>query len=163
MENNAIDVRLDNGLIGIAWGILFLADNGFIEIDTDQTITEFDDKIFSYYDIDHYENWSFGKGVLGIIYYATIRLYQNKNLLYRYPAFFKFLHKIVRERYLNESSYLFEVDFSFIALIYVIYFDENYKLVDDILSLDMFMYMLETDNSDSFLYKELKVIFNRFF
>lgn len=158
LENNTLNVQFDNGLLGIAWGFLFLADNGFIEFDTDRTIAEFDDRIFCYYDINHYEDWSFGKGILGVIYYATIRLYQNKSLLYHYPVFFKFLYKIVRERFLDESSNLFEVDFPFIALLYVIYFDENYKLVDDILSIDMLMSMLEIENSNSFLYKELKAI-----
>jgi len=36
----------ENGLAGIGWGIEYLVQNGFIEADTDEVLTEFDNRLF---------------------------------------------------------------------------------------------------------------------
>jgi len=41
-----IPANFENGLAGIGWGIEYLAQNGFIEADTDEMLEEFDNRLF---------------------------------------------------------------------------------------------------------------------
>lgn len=72
-----LDVRLPvafaDGLCGIGWSIEFLAEQGFIEGDTDDILPEIDSKVMEY-DPERISDRSFENGLEGIIAYVHSRL-----------------------------------------------------------------------------------------
>ncbi|GHV22187.1 hypothetical protein FACS1894174_06470 [Bacteroidia bacterium] len=155
-----IKISFDDGLLGIAWGISFLIENKMIDGNIDEILSDFDDIIFNYFDMGYYGNWSFEKGFLGLIYYSTMRLYQNKNIIKKYPVFFKLLNKILREKYTNESSNLIEMDFPFIVLLFMSFHDEKCKIIDNITSINILLYVSDIikEHKNSVFYKGIKSI-----
>ena len=64
----------ENGLAGMGWGIEHLVQNGFLKADTDDVLSELDDKIFQH--LINYREFSLGlqKGLLGFGFYLLSRL-----------------------------------------------------------------------------------------
>lgn len=159
IEAQNIRISFDDGLLGIAWGLIFIVENEMIEGDINELLSDFDDVVFNHFDIKYYD-WSFEKGLLGLIYYSTIRLYQDKNILKKYPVFFKLLNKIIREKYTDESSNLIETDFPFIALVFISFYDKKYKIIDSITSMDALLCIsnIKDKGNSSLFYKGIKSI-----
>lgn len=160
IETQSTKISFDNGILGIAWGLNFFIEKKIIKSDINQLLSDFDNLVFNYFDMEYYGNLSFGKGLLGLIYYSTMRLYQDENILVKYPVFFKFLNKIIKEKYTEESSNLFETDFPFIALAFISFHDKRCKIIDCITSMDAFLYIsnMKNENSDSLFYKGISSI-----
>lgn len=70
-EGQSVD--LENGLCGIAWGILYLVQNGFIKGDINDILEDIDKKIMER-DLRRITDLSFEKGLKGIYYYVNSRL-----------------------------------------------------------------------------------------
>jgi len=70
--NTPID--FENGLAGIGWGIEHLVQNGFIEADTDEVLTEFDNRIFKWLIYNTPHDIGLLNGLLGIGAYLLERI-----------------------------------------------------------------------------------------
>ena len=70
-------VNMESGYCGIAWGLWYLVHNGFIEGDIDEIVEEIDIKIMER-DPKWISDWSFDRGLAGILYYVSTRLWHNK-------------------------------------------------------------------------------------
>lgn len=66
-------INLESGLCGIAWGIEYLVQNGFMEGDTDEILEDIDRRIMER-DPRRMTDLSFRTGLGGILFYATARL-----------------------------------------------------------------------------------------
>lgn len=64
----------ENGLAGIGWGIEYLAQNGFIEADTDEVLEEFDKRIIHEITYHAPEDIGILRGVSGYIAYFSKRI-----------------------------------------------------------------------------------------
>ena len=67
-------VDFENGLAGIGWGIEYLAQNGFIEADTDEVLDEFDKKIFKELIYNTPQEIGISKGLTGLGAYFLKRV-----------------------------------------------------------------------------------------
>lgn len=67
-------VDFENGLAGIAWGIEYLVQNGFIEADTDEVLEEFDNRVFKELIYNTPKNIGLLNGLLGIGAYLLKRI-----------------------------------------------------------------------------------------
>ncbi|MDN5213740.1 lanthionine synthetase LanC family protein [Fulvivirgaceae bacterium BMA12] len=74
-----IPMDFENGLAGVAWGIEHLVHNGFIEADTDEILSDLDDKIFQHLTNSVGLSISVENGLLGYGFYLLSRL-RNKDL-----------------------------------------------------------------------------------
>ena len=76
-------VDFENGLAGIGWGIEYLAQNGFIEADTDEVLDDFDQHIFKELLYNAPQNIGLLNGLTGTGTYFLSRIkssrYPNKN------------------------------------------------------------------------------------
>ncbi len=66
-------VDFEDGLCGIGWGIEYLAQNGFMEIDTDDILSEIDKKIMEY-DPRRITKGGIMRGLEGLSFYIQTRL-----------------------------------------------------------------------------------------
>ncbi len=155
--SNNIDITFSDGLLGIAWGLNFLIEKEMIESNINELLSDFDDIIFNRFNMNYWGDWSFEKGFLGLIYYSAMRLYQDKDILNRYPVFFKFLNKIVKERYTDESNYLTKPDFPIIALIFISLCDKGYRIINSITSIEALLHIsnMKNEHKDSLFYKTI--------
>ncbi len=73
-------VEFENGLAGIGWGIEYLAQNGFIEADTNEILAEFDQALS--HELLHHcpENISLLNGIMGWCFYFLMRISGNEKL-----------------------------------------------------------------------------------
>jgi hypothetical protein len=68
-----VPIDFENGLCGIGWGIEYLLQNGFMEGDSDDALSEIDQKIMER-DIRRMTDQSFRTGLAGISCYIQMRL-----------------------------------------------------------------------------------------
>ena len=68
-----LPVNLENGLCGISWGIEYLVQQGFMEVDTDEILVDIDCKMMEL-DPLRMTNLSFRCGLAGIAFYVINRL-----------------------------------------------------------------------------------------
>ncbi len=155
--NNNINITFSDGLLGIAWGLSFLVEEQMIESNINELLSDFDDIIFNRFNMNYWGDWSFEKGFLGLVYYSTMRLYQDKDIINKYPLFFKFLNKIVKEKYTDESSCLNKPDFPIIAFIFISFCDKRCKIINSITSIEALLHIsnLKNEHKDSLLYKAI--------
>ena len=71
-----IIINMEDGLCGIAWGILYLLENNFIDGNPNEILLDVDTKIMER-DILRIKDKSFEKGLMGILYYIDSRLKCN--------------------------------------------------------------------------------------
>jgi hypothetical protein len=71
--HDSIPFYMENGLCGIGWGIEYLKKENFINGDTNELLFDID-RIVLTLDIDRFTNYSFDKGLEGILYYVLSRL-----------------------------------------------------------------------------------------
>lgn len=64
----------ENGLAGIGWGIEYLAQNGFVEADTDEVLEEFDNRLFKELIYNTPRELSLLKGLTGLGAYFLKRI-----------------------------------------------------------------------------------------
>ena len=76
--NTSTPLDFENGLAGIGWGIEYLAQNGFVEADTDEVLEDFDNKLFQQLIYNTPKEIDLLNGLLGIGAYYLKRL-QNPN------------------------------------------------------------------------------------
>lgn len=75
-----IPVNIENGLSGIGWTIEYLITNNFMEGNTDDILTDIDERIMQY-DPLRINDYSFKDGIIGIIFYVLTRLVsKNRNI-----------------------------------------------------------------------------------
>lgn len=72
-----LPINFESGLCGVAWGILYLIQNKFIEGDPNDILYEIDRKIMER-DLLRINDLSFETGLEGIIYYLQSRLLLSK-------------------------------------------------------------------------------------
>ena len=72
-------VDFENGLAGIAWGIEYLVQNGFIEADTNEVLADIDDAINKHRVYSPPADLSLASGAAGILAYLLARLKSNQN------------------------------------------------------------------------------------
>ncbi len=89
-------INFQDGLCGIAWGIEYIIQNRFVDIEPSNILEDIDIKIMEW-DIRKIYDYSLETGVLGVAYYAISRnagrkIQNNKGIqLYRRPIFDEFL------------------------------------------------------------------------
>ncbi|HYW34350.1 MAG TPA: lanthionine synthetase LanC family protein [Balneolaceae bacterium] len=71
-------LNFENGLAGIAWGVEYLVQNEFVKADTDEILSEVDDKIYSQI-VSQKEKWKETGKIIGYLIYIISRL-RGKNL-----------------------------------------------------------------------------------
>lgn len=76
--HDSIPFYMGNGLCGIGWGIEYLKKEGFISGDTNEILFDIDQVVLAL-DVDRITNYSFDKGIEGILYYVLSRLLSNNN------------------------------------------------------------------------------------
>jgi lantibiotic modifying enzyme len=79
-----IPVNFESGLCGIGWGIEYLLQNGFMEGDSDEILSEIDKKVMER-DVRRVEDTSTRTGLAGISYYVHKRLYSTCRKLTEKP------------------------------------------------------------------------------
>ena len=76
LQKVALQPDFENGLAGIGWGIEFLVQNRFLDANTDDVLSDIDDKIFQHIIQTEELPVTFNMGLLG---YATYLIYRLKN------------------------------------------------------------------------------------
>ena len=71
-------VNMETGYCGIAWGLCYLAANGFIEGDINEMVADIDIKIMER-DPRWISDRSFDRGLAGILFYVSTRLLQKND------------------------------------------------------------------------------------
>ena len=66
-------INLETGLCGIGWGIEYLIQNGFMEGDSNEILTEIDKKVMER-DLRRIKDLSLETGLMGISSYINIRI-----------------------------------------------------------------------------------------
>ena len=80
------DIRIDtpwgiqNGLLGIGWGLEYFMQKGFVECDSNDILTELDNKIIER-DLRRVKDYSFDTGIEGLAWYVLIRLLSSERYL----------------------------------------------------------------------------------
>lgn len=69
----SLPIDLENGLCGIGWGVEYLLQNGFIEGDSDEILSEIDNKIMER-NLQRLNDKSIRTGLEGVVYYVHKRL-----------------------------------------------------------------------------------------
>lgn len=90
-EGQPID--LENGLCGIAWGILYLVQKGFIKGDINEILEDIDKKIMER-DLRRTTDLSFKKGLKGIYYYVNSRLDFSSHDITKIPFDFIYISEL---------------------------------------------------------------------
>jgi len=72
-------VDFENGLAGIAWGIEYLVQNGFIDADTNEVLADIDDAINKHRVYSPPADLSLENGAAGILAYLLARIKSNQN------------------------------------------------------------------------------------
>jgi hypothetical protein len=72
-------VDFENGLAGIAWGIEYLVQNGFIDADTNEVLADIDDTINKHRVYNPPADLSLANGTAGILAYLLARIKSNQN------------------------------------------------------------------------------------
>lgn len=85
---------LQSGLSGIGWGIEYLHQNNFIDIDVDDFLEVIDDKI-NEINVLQIKDLSINNGLGGIVHYVVARLY-NKSILSQSIFEQKYLHSLYK-------------------------------------------------------------------
>lgn len=68
-----IPINMENGLSGIGWSIEYLVNNKFMTGNTNDILTEIDERIMQY-DPLRMKDYSFNQGITGILFYVSTRL-----------------------------------------------------------------------------------------
>lgn len=74
VEEGRVSADFENGLAGIAWGITHLAQNKFVEADTDEVLRDLDDKVLRFLIQQKNIPVSLQSGLLGYGFYLVSRL-----------------------------------------------------------------------------------------
>ena len=73
--HNETPISFADGLCGIAWGILHLIENGFVDADPDEVLSDIDQAIMKY-DVRKITDTSLSSGLLGVAHYV----FRRKNI-----------------------------------------------------------------------------------
>lgn len=98
-------INMENGLSGIGWTIEYLVRNKFMEGNTDDILTDIDERIMQY-DPLRMEDHSFNQGIIGILFYVSTRLIsKNRNTTDR-PFDEKYLKALFKktERFFSDNT-----------------------------------------------------------
>ncbi|RXQ97404.1 hypothetical protein EO244_00510 [Ancylomarina salipaludis] len=76
--NDSASIDFENGLAGIGWGIEYLAQNGFIDANTDDVLEEFDRLLFEEISNDTSKKVELLDGLIGIGFYFLKRVQNLK-------------------------------------------------------------------------------------
>ena len=88
--------NIENGLSGIGWGIEYLVSNRFMSGNTDDVLTDIDERIMQYDPVRIKDN-SFNQGSIGILFYVLTRLNsQNRDSRY-WPFDEDYLNRLYRK------------------------------------------------------------------
>jgi hypothetical protein len=77
--HNQLPIDFENGYLGIGWAIEYLAQQGFIEGDTNEILEEIDKKVMER-DVRRISDMNLNTGVEGIFHYMLSRLCNNQNV-----------------------------------------------------------------------------------
>ncbi len=97
--NTSLPVNMESGYCGIAWGIAYLMRHGFVEGDPDEVLEDLDKKIMER-DPKRISDWTFDRGLAGILFYVSTRLMfaeENNRKSYFDPEYLTGLADKVRE------------------------------------------------------------------
>lgn len=98
-QNEPID--FENGLCGIAWGICYLVQNGFVKANEDEVLKELDIKILEK-DVRRVTDYSLETGLKGIAYYVISRYNHRKG---EHPLIhYKYIKELVKSLIKNEGK-----------------------------------------------------------
>ena len=91
-----------HGLCGIVWGIEYLVQNGYMDIDTAEVCEELDSKIMQVSPL-RIEEESIENGLEGLFVYANAHLKRNRNNIKHAKAFISELETIAGKKYATMS------------------------------------------------------------
>jgi lantibiotic modifying enzyme len=77
--HNRLPVDLEDGYLGIGWAIEYLAQQGFIEGDTNEILEDIDRKVMER-DIRRISDMSLNIGLEGVFHYVLSRLHNNQDV-----------------------------------------------------------------------------------
>jgi hypothetical protein len=100
-------VNFKNGLCGIGWAIEYLFQNGFLEGDTNEILTDIDKKIMEYNPL-RMQDLSFEMGVGGMLYYILIRLTSPKrgNIIPFDKKYMAYWYKSLQHKHIDSNHLL---------------------------------------------------------
>ena len=88
-------VNMENGYCGIAWGLCYLVNRGFIEGDINEIVEDIDKKIMER-DPKWISDWSFDRGLAGVLFYVSTRLMHNSDIILFDPEYIERLSAKVK-------------------------------------------------------------------
>jgi hypothetical protein len=78
IQNNQSGFGFADGLAGIAWAIVDLVENRFVEADVDEVLSDADDKIYHHLHGSQEISFGFSEGLLGYLFYVATRIRWRK-------------------------------------------------------------------------------------
>lgn len=154
IENSErIEISFEKGIFGISWGISFLVQEKVLCGDVNEILADFDDIIFNTFDI-RCADWSFNSGIVGLTYYALMRLQQDKSILKKFPLFFILLTKVIKQRYIYEFANLDETNFPIIVLLYLCRIENRYNIIENLTSIDSLRFLSNISSEDKYFFEE---------
>ncbi len=112
----SISIDFHSGLCGIGWGLEYLVQSKFIEVDTDEILEDVDKKI-NEINLDRISDFNLNHGLGGIIHYIIARTQQKTNFTKRIIELNPFYKKalfLLEKEFINFDS--FDVFLRFIRL-----------------------------------------------
>lgn len=160
IENvNDVTLSFEKGLLGIAWGISFLVQEGFLNGNINDLLFDFDEILFNSID-KNFTDWSFDRGMMGLIFYSIMRMQQDNAIINRFPVFFVLLTKTIKHRYMNESTNWRETGFPIIVFLYLCLIENRYNMIENVVSFTCLKYLPEISNESRISYAESVLINN---
>lgn len=74
IQNNKTTCGFADGLAGLAWAIIHLIENGFVEADADEVLSDADDQIYFHLHQTPDLNFGFPEGLLGYLTYVVAKI-----------------------------------------------------------------------------------------
>lgn len=100
-------INIEHGLCGVAWGLIYLIENKFIQGDLDEILCEIDEKIMEISPL-RIKDQSFKTGLAGIHMYIQLRNETSKrhnNRIFFESSFLKDMNDVLKGRNLKGSAF----------------------------------------------------------
>ena len=78
IQNNKTGFGFSDGLAGIAWAIIHLVENRFVEADLDEILSDADDRIYYHLHQSQEIDFGFSNGILGYLFYVVTKIAWRK-------------------------------------------------------------------------------------